>query len=907
MDPHPRYQILEKIASGSFATVYRGRDLELGRDVAIKQIHEHFLENPQQLDRYWQEAQLLASFQHPNIVTIYDLVRERGWLILELMQGNLAKTAGKKAMDLNALRTTLAHCLRALKFLHAHGIVHGDIKPSNMMIDRRRRVKIGDFGLARRVSDDDGSLLKGTTKYMAPEVVSDEFGVVGPPSDLYSLGFAAFELMCGENFESLFPGLSAFGRDKQIAWMMWHAARDRRLPDIKKVLEGVPEDLARTVQKLTAKPLEERYKTADEALSDLNIDIKLIKTGEDGATDDVAGRDGGAAKKKRMIAIGAFAASAVLSLVVAFLPTGGKSQPDLAANSQVTMGVLREISIDPKLPLDQQKIVLEDESGVPQEVVIGKPVVRLNAYNPQSRAVEDKWVLPQVLEVGDWVEVKPNPNAGSSSKAPPLMIEARRPVKNVGQVKQIDVPDRRFDLGIDDGASREDVPLRVPEAAKISINGKTAAFSDLQVDDRVEVLHLKDVSRQGAGRVVVQLTIQRTVKMTGFLGAVDQAKRTLTVEQRGGRAVQKVVLPVAETCRIVVNGEDSQTGRAFTLADLKVGDRVEVQHDSHITEVDATRRAHVSGVVMSVSEETQQVVVQTKDRRQLTFSISPNCAIVLMREPAHFDELRKFDEVDVTYDEQAGVDGDARTLDASRPTKGDRLAILIGGSNFTDKNVSRLEHGGPDVQLLHDILLKRYAFSTERLVLLKDQDKSAIQQAVTDELKRSTNLTQVLVYFVGHGYLDAEGVACLAPHDLNWSDLPKSSLRLDWLVEQLEKCVAREKILLLDTSHAGSGADLANEPASADLFESLRMQKTPINIKSTSVIASCAKGEIGRDWPEKGHGVFAYVLAEAYSGKADKNRDLIIDARELYDFLKPALTQPASSEQPTQAPVLFQP
>src|SRR5579872_2085374 len=95
---HPRYQMLDKIASGSFATVYRGRDLELGRDVAIKQIHEHFLENPQQLDRYWQEAQLLASFQHPNIVTIYDLVRERGWLILELMQGNLAKSAGRKAM-----------------------------------------------------------------------------------------------------------------------------------------------------------------------------------------------------------------------------------------------------------------------------------------------------------------------------------------------------------------------------------------------------------------------------------------------------------------------------------------------------------------------------------------------------------------------------------------------------------------------------------------------------------------------------------------------------------------------------------------------------------------------------------------------------------------------------------------
>src|ERR1043165_7365872 len=107
--PQERYQLLDKIASGSFATVYRGRDLELGREVAIKQIHEQYLENPKQLERYWNEAQLLASFQHPNIVTIYDIVRDRGWLILELMQANFAKIAGRKAMDLDSLRSTLAH------------------------------------------------------------------------------------------------------------------------------------------------------------------------------------------------------------------------------------------------------------------------------------------------------------------------------------------------------------------------------------------------------------------------------------------------------------------------------------------------------------------------------------------------------------------------------------------------------------------------------------------------------------------------------------------------------------------------------------------------------------------------------------------------------------------------------
>ena len=193
MDVESRYEFLDKIGSGSFATVYRARDTELGREVAVKQIHEQYMEEPQQLERYWQEAQLLASLHHPNIVTIFDIYRDRGWLILELMQANLAERMAGRQMNLTSLRTTIAHALRSLKYLHTQGIVHGDIKPSNLMIDARRRIKLGDFGLARRVSNEEGSMIKGTTKYMAPEVVSDEFGDIGPASDLYSLGFTAYE------------------------------------------------------------------------------------------------------------------------------------------------------------------------------------------------------------------------------------------------------------------------------------------------------------------------------------------------------------------------------------------------------------------------------------------------------------------------------------------------------------------------------------------------------------------------------------------------------------------------------------------------------------------------------------------------------------------------------------------
>ena len=108
MSIETRYQILEKIGAGSFATVYRARDTELGREVAIKQLHSEFLADPGQLDRFWREAQLLASLQHPNIVTIFDIVRDRGWLVMELMQSNLTARLSGRQVDLRALRATLA-------------------------------------------------------------------------------------------------------------------------------------------------------------------------------------------------------------------------------------------------------------------------------------------------------------------------------------------------------------------------------------------------------------------------------------------------------------------------------------------------------------------------------------------------------------------------------------------------------------------------------------------------------------------------------------------------------------------------------------------------------------------------------------------------------------------------------
>ena len=274
MDADSRYELLETLGAGSFATVYRARDNELNREVAIRQIHSQLLDDPRFLDRYWAEAQLLASVQHPHIVTIYDIVRSQGWLVLELMQANLRDRLSGRPMDLRALRTTLIHALKALKYLHSRGIIHGDINPANLMVDHRKRVKVGDFGIARRVARTDGSVSRGAAKYMAPEALSGEIANVGPSSDLYSLGFSCYELMCGSAFADLFPGLNPNGGNAQAAWMMWHAAPDRKLPPIGHVLEGVPPDLAAVIERMIEKNPKARFQSADEVLSQLGKDSK---------------------------------------------------------------------------------------------------------------------------------------------------------------------------------------------------------------------------------------------------------------------------------------------------------------------------------------------------------------------------------------------------------------------------------------------------------------------------------------------------------------------------------------------------------------------------------------------------------------------------------------------------------
>jgi tRNA A-37 threonylcarbamoyl transferase component Bud32 len=874
-----RYKILEKIGSGSFATVYRARDTELGREVAIKQLHQEFIDDPQRMERFWQEAQLLASLQHPNIVTIFDIVKERGWLVLELMQGSLAERLAGRQIDLRALRATLAHVLRALKYLHAQGVIHGDIKPGNLMIDARRRVKLGDFGLACRVATADGSLLKGTTKYMAPETVSDDFGDVGPASDLYSLGFSAYDLMCGPNFEELFPGLNAKGRNQQVAWMMWHAAPDRRLPEIGRVLEGVPPDLAKVVQKLTQKDQALRYKTADEALSDLQIDLKLVggQSGADVVADDGA-NDG---KRRTYIAAGALGFSVLMSMAMLFWPAGKAGPVEI----QKTRGLIHQVVED------KNEFTIQDLNNGALETFKVPRKQRIFLLN------DKKNILLRELKPGDHVEL--DVDKVQTDLVVNMLVD--RPVPTRGTLKELLLNESRLVLSMEEGSTRDDLPVRVPESATLKLNGQTVKLRDLQHGDRLEITHLTEPG-VNKGRVLNTLIARRTVTTVGSVAGFDPDKLILSVQIGQGANAGSLKLPVSAKCKVSINGVETHENTPLTAKALKDGDRISLQHDTEITEIAATRSLQFDGAVVSIDLAGESLTVSLSSGERHVLTVAPKCEITLALDKVKLTDLRQFDNVRIAYSEAADGALTATTIDARRPVQTDRWTVVLGTQSYADSTLSPLKTALNDARLVHGALLSRYAVSDQRGSLVVDGTRKDWERHLSETLSSALPQTQVMIYVVGHAYQGEDGGVYLAPKDFRFDDMPGTGLPLDWLAGKLNECRSKDKLLILDVTPPGMGKDLKKQLAGRALLNNLKTSLT-----STTTIIACDEDQQSRIWDEKRHGLFAWMLAEAIQGAADTNRDLHLTPEELYTYLKVQSESAPARVFADQHPVMVEP
>lgn len=270
-----RYELIEKIGEGGMAVVYKAKDRLLNRFVAIKILRPEYTKDAQFVDSFRRESQAAAGLQHPNIISVYDVGHEGNihFIVMELVDGKpLSQIIKEQApMDYRRAIEITKEVASALSLAHKHNIIHRDIKPHNIMITTEGTAKLGDFGIAKAVSDStltETSKIIGSVHYFSPEQARGAY--VDERSDIYSLGIVLYEML---------TGTVPFDGENPVQVALMHINDEITPPS--RLVPGIPPQLEKLVMKATDKFQSNRYRNADEMLAELkNIEFVTNMVGD---------------------------------------------------------------------------------------------------------------------------------------------------------------------------------------------------------------------------------------------------------------------------------------------------------------------------------------------------------------------------------------------------------------------------------------------------------------------------------------------------------------------------------------------------------------------------------------------------------------------------------------------------
>lgn len=261
-----QYELLSEIARGGMGIVYRARQKHLNRTVALKMILSGAIAAPEDIKRFYTEAEAAASLEHPNIVSIYEIGEHKGqhFFSMALVEGkSLAEPLKQGPLGAQEAATIMAKVAEAIGYAHSKGVIHRDIKPANILIDPKGDPKITDFGLAR-IDEGDSNLTRtglvlGTPSYMPPEQASGRVRDIGPLSDVYSIGATLYSLITGQ------PAFLGSSPLETLNMVLNQPPKDPR-----SYVPSIPKDLQTICLKCLEKNPRDRYPSADALARDLN-------------------------------------------------------------------------------------------------------------------------------------------------------------------------------------------------------------------------------------------------------------------------------------------------------------------------------------------------------------------------------------------------------------------------------------------------------------------------------------------------------------------------------------------------------------------------------------------------------------------------------------------------------------